>query len=67
MSINTGSGADTAELRTWWARLAAASTSSCTARRAEKVADVAWFDHAYAYGNINVRGGDGADCCIWIT
>jgi hypothetical protein len=61
VSINTGSGADTFELKNTVGTIGGSVDVQLYSSLAEKDADVAWFDHAYAYGNINARGGDGAD------
>lgn len=61
VSVNTGSGADTFELKNTVGIIGGSVDVQLYSSLAEKDADVAWFDHAYSYGNINVRGGDGAD------
>ncbi len=61
VSVNTGSGADTFELKNTVGIVGGSVDVQLYSSLAEKDADTAWFDHAYAYGNINVRGGDGAD------
>jgi hypothetical protein len=61
VSINTGSGADTAQLENMVGTIGGNVDIQLYSSLAEKDADCAWLDHVYAYGNINARGGDGAD------
>jgi hypothetical protein len=61
VSINTGAGADTAQLENMLGTIGGSIDIQLYSSLAEKDADCAWLDHVYAYGNINARGGDGAD------
>jgi hypothetical protein len=61
VSINTGAGADTAQLQNMPGLIGGTVDIQLYSSLAEKDADVAWLDHVYANGNINVRAGDGAD------
>jgi hypothetical protein len=61
VSINTGAGADTAQLKNMPGLIGGSVDIQLYSSLAEKDADVAWLDHVYANGNINVRAGDGAD------
>ena len=54
VSINTGAGADTAELQNLPGTIGGSVDIQLYSSLAEKDADVAWLDHVYAYGNINV-------------
>ena len=61
VSINTGAGVDTAQLKNLPGIIGGAVDIQLYSSQAEKDADVAWLDHVYVNGNINVRAGDGAD------
>jgi hypothetical protein len=61
VTINTGAGADTAQLENLPGTIGGSVDIQLYSSLAEKDADTAWLDHVYAYGNINVRAGDGAD------
>jgi hypothetical protein len=61
VSINTGAGADTAELKNMSGIIGGSVDIQLYSSLAEKDADCAWLENVAAYGNINVRAGDGAD------
>jgi hypothetical protein len=61
VSINTGAGADTAEIKNSPSIIGGSVDIQLYSSLAEKDADCAWLENVSAYGNINVRAGDGAD------
>jgi hypothetical protein len=61
ITINTGAGADTAELKNLQGTLNGAIDIQLFSSLLELDADVAWLDHVYANGNIGIRGGGGND------
>ncbi len=61
VSINTGAGADSAQIENVVGTIGGAIDIQLYSSLAEKDADIAWLYHVYANGNINIRGGDGAD------
>ncbi|HEY2838321.1 MAG TPA: hypothetical protein VGJ26_04185, partial [Pirellulales bacterium] len=61
LSINTGSGPDTAEIENLTSILPGAVNIQTYSSLSENDADTVWFDGVYAYGNMNVKTGGGND------
>jgi hypothetical protein len=61
ITINSGAGADTVQLKNLPGTINGTIDVQTFSSLGETDADVAWFEHTYAYGNINVRTGGGND------
>ena len=61
VTINTGAGADTAQLKNLNGIINGKIDVQLYSNVDEADADVAWLDKAYAYGNVNIRAGAGND------
>jgi hypothetical protein len=61
VTINSGAGADSVQLKNLPGTINGTIDVQTYSSLSETDADVAWFEHTYAAGNINVRTGGGND------